>query len=855
MGRGATRGVTVAAILAAVAALLSPTRGAAAVPEPAGAANDLAGAARVYHEVRTPEGPARGVVILLHGSGWQAVGSSGVRHLSSYRDLVARLRAAGFVTVNATYRQGEAGWTDVLALHRQVRQRWPALPLAAWGQSSGGHWAMLLGLARPLSGVVAEAAPADFTGWRDSYPCFYPDCRPVRDAFTGLGAYWFANRLSPFFGAPTSAFPNVLDYSVTGQFERPSAPAFLIYGARQRPDGSPLADGEPMDGVGGAGPHAYVSGLEVDELVPQQQGHALAAALGADLRLLGRGTTPWVHAYVNETQLEDAHAAAVSHLARQAPPVTPHAARVAGVSKPEGPLRIVGCSAAPPGSALLSTGGWSQTVTTGLDASENACAPAPDRVGADVAPGRGPRIGMSLHPIGPFGEVPSGATARVQFAAPPGTSISSYRAAFAARVADGGWRLRLLADDRPLLSCEGACRALDSGPAASGWPPTVLEAPPGTRGLTWEMTCTEPDGCAASNPTAEDQLAAWLNVFSSEVFLDDTSPPEITLSGDAFDESPNIAGSALSGRVAVNDAVGISRMRVLLDDRTAYTAELPCDYARPRPCADLEQTVTLPANVAAGDHVVTIEAVDAGGAVTRTSRSLPISATSAPSQNEVKPQPQAPPSNPNVAGASPSIALVVSPPAPDRRVQDRFLTATAPQLLRACVEEDVVIRAVTRRGRTIVVTGVAGPAPGRRTARVFTNTGAEARGSVTTSGTFRVTVQLSGRPTPDVSVRAQVGASRSRASPLIPTLSLTAQRREAGVLIRVSTRRAGTVRLHHVATCGRSTVLARGDLRPGEDLRVHVRKQARAVLLFASVRPRRGKTVLSEPFAVTLPKQ
>jgi len=115
------------------------------------------------YEVGEPtSGPARGVMLILHGGAWSSVGRA---KLEITRPDAARWRARGWRTVNATYRPCAGSIADVLSLYDRVRQTYGrALPICAFGRSAGGHLSLLLAARRPqLACVVSEAGLADLS--------------------------------------------------------------------------------------------------------------------------------------------------------------------------------------------------------------------------------------------------------------------------------------------------------------------------------------------------------------------------------------------------------------------------------------------------------------------------------------------------------------------------------------------------------------------------------------------------------------------------------------------------------------------------------------------------------------------
>jgi acetyl esterase/lipase len=107
----------------------------------------------------SPDGPARGVVIGIHGGAWYGVG----RALSmTVREDLERWRRQGWLGVIVDYPKGGAAVASVLRSYDRVRARYPGLPVCLYGESAGGHLALLVAAARPdVACVETAGAPTD----------------------------------------------------------------------------------------------------------------------------------------------------------------------------------------------------------------------------------------------------------------------------------------------------------------------------------------------------------------------------------------------------------------------------------------------------------------------------------------------------------------------------------------------------------------------------------------------------------------------------------------------------------------------------------------------------------------------
>jgi fermentation-respiration switch protein FrsA (DUF1100 family) len=135
----------------------------------------LAGVARadVPSEYTPPSGayagrPARGLVIVLHYGAWH--GGDG-RGIPVMRPWASEFNRHGWAAVNTDYRTGADSILDVVDTYDRWRaQLGPRIPICAYGQSAGGHLALMLAAIRPaLDCVIAAAAPTDFQSLRHGH--------------------------------------------------------------------------------------------------------------------------------------------------------------------------------------------------------------------------------------------------------------------------------------------------------------------------------------------------------------------------------------------------------------------------------------------------------------------------------------------------------------------------------------------------------------------------------------------------------------------------------------------------------------------------------------------------------------
>ena len=124
------------------------------------------GALPFHYEVGEPSGayagrPPRGVLILLHGGGWVSNGGAAAQDVRGEAD---RWRARGWRTVNSSYRACGSSLTDALLLYDRVRETYGSTsPVCTFGQSAGGHLALMIAARRPggVGCVINQAGPTD----------------------------------------------------------------------------------------------------------------------------------------------------------------------------------------------------------------------------------------------------------------------------------------------------------------------------------------------------------------------------------------------------------------------------------------------------------------------------------------------------------------------------------------------------------------------------------------------------------------------------------------------------------------------------------------------------------------------
>lgn len=112
-------------------------------------------------EVKRPAGKPKGVMLIFAGGAWLA---SPPEQVAAVRHYEERYTALGWLAINVGYRPGgEQSFADVTRAYDKARRDHPGVPICAVGESSGGHLALMLAIARPLDCVEPIDAPVDLT--------------------------------------------------------------------------------------------------------------------------------------------------------------------------------------------------------------------------------------------------------------------------------------------------------------------------------------------------------------------------------------------------------------------------------------------------------------------------------------------------------------------------------------------------------------------------------------------------------------------------------------------------------------------------------------------------------------------
>jgi acetyl esterase/lipase len=228
----------------------------------------LASGERPFVATLTPDGPARGVVIGIHGGAWYGVG----HEISmTVRDDLERWRRHGWRGVIVDYAPGADAPGSVLHAYDRVRARYgPDVPICLYGESAGGHLALMVAAERSdVACVETAGAPTDLTAI---------DPRPG-----ALAAHADRNARRAFPGAALEASSPIHD--------APDIRARLL-----------------------------LTHLRTDPVIGVAHSERMAAAVpGAGLLVLEPGTVGWVHGRVSRASMASLERAEADLMAAVAP--------------------------------------------------------------------------------------------------------------------------------------------------------------------------------------------------------------------------------------------------------------------------------------------------------------------------------------------------------------------------------------------------------------------------------------------------------------------------------------------------------------------------------------------------------
>jgi hypothetical protein len=234
------------------------------------------------------------------------------------------------------------------------------------------------------------------------------------------------------------------------------------------------------------------------------------------------------------------------------------------------------------------------------------------------------RRGLIAHNVIARRGTPSGVSrgtlAGLAFVAPPGTVIVGIRAGYHFYRATHVWRVGLW-NGRKLIKGCGRGSAPCERSATDEYLPTPRSAL-----LYVAVTCA-----AASCPNtrtgdkARGSLQAAASLYSATVWLEDDSPPTIDGVGGSLWSDGWHSGTQVVNFGASDDS-GISETHVTADGNRLVKNVKQCDYTEPSPCPQGGDQLSVDTTTIRpdGPHAIGVEAVDAAGNVTTTTKRVMI---------------------------------------------------------------------------------------------------------------------------------------------------------------------------------------------------------------------------------------
>jgi fermentation-respiration switch protein FrsA (DUF1100 family) len=195
-------------------------------------------------------GSAKAWIIVIHGGGW----AGGQSLMVPDEGVASGFNAKGYGTYMIDYRSGYDSYADTVAAYdwlvAHLKSQYAGRtvpPICAWGESAGGHLALMLAAARPLKCVISQAGPTDFLTLLAESTAAHLKWEP----------FGWETMVLPAWGSALSAFSPVNHCSMTAHYllgassNDPLVPPAQMndYKAKCLAGRTVLLDGNPKDGT------------------------------------------------------------------------------------------------------------------------------------------------------------------------------------------------------------------------------------------------------------------------------------------------------------------------------------------------------------------------------------------------------------------------------------------------------------------------------------------------------------------------------------------------------------------------------------------------------------------------------
>ncbi len=212
-----------------------------------------------------------------------------------------------------------------------------------------------------------------------------------------------------------------------------------------------------------------------------------------------------------------------------------------------------------------------------------------------------------------------GVLARLQFDAPPGTSIVGILASYDFSRSDAHWEAALSTGSQVLKGCPAGGLDACTISGVNEWVPV-----PGSASLYIDVFCAYGSCPQGADPS----VGAKARLYSATVRVEDDQPPDIGSPAGSLWNAQWIGGVQHVSFDA-SDNTGIQENVVLIDGQLAGRGQhASCDYTHPTPCPNGGDGFDVNTrSVSDGPHSLTLQTTDAAGNANQISRTVLIDNT------------------------------------------------------------------------------------------------------------------------------------------------------------------------------------------------------------------------------------